>query len=373
MSIWIRYYFTVFSLLAVSGIALGQRTEIRGTVTDTTLQPLSSATIMLLNAEDSILVSFAVSDPEGAFLIKQVKPNDYLLQVSYLGFQTHFQEISITDADPVDVGAINMQHEGALLSEVEITAEHVPIQIKKDTIEYNAEAFKGQPNDAVEDLLKKLPGMEVESDGTVKAQGETVEKVLVDGKEFFGTDPKIATKNLPADAVDKVQVFDKLSDMAEFSGIDDGDRTKTINLALKEDHKKGVFGNISAGYGSDDRYETKTNINRFTESSQLSFIGMANNVNQQGFSIQDYVNFSGGMQNIMRGGGRSRGGGSGIQINSGISDGFVKTLAGGLNYNVDFGKKTELRMSYFHNGIKNDIKQDVFRYRMKQVRVPIIV
>ena len=159
------------------------------------------------------------------------------------------------------------------LDELVVTAEHIPMVIKKDTLEYNAAAFKVGPNANVEDLLRRLPGVDVEQDGSIRAQGEEVEQVLVDGKEFFGNDPRIATQNLPADAVDKVQVYDKQSDMAEFTGIDDGEESKTINLALREDSKQGYFGNMTGGYGNDvlqSRYEGKASINRFTPTTQLS-------------------------------------------------------------------------------------------------------
>ncbi|MDX1407331.1 MAG: outer membrane beta-barrel protein, partial [Saprospiraceae bacterium] len=302
--------------------------------------------------------------------IKGAKAGSYVLKISFMGFSTVTRELVIGSEEIVDLGVINLAEATAILSEVEVLADHVPIQIQDDTINYNADAFKVQPNDVVEDLLKRLPGIEVDKDGGIKAQGEEVQNVFVDGKEFFGSDPKMATKNLPADAVDKVQVYDKLSDMAEFSGIDDGERSKTINLELKEDKKKGMFGAIEAGYGHDageiadeGRYSTKLNLNRFTKSSQLSVLGMANDVNQQGFSFNEYINFSGGMSRLMGGGGRFRfgGGGGGPQISNGLSDGFVNTLAGGVNFNVELGKKLDIRSSYFYNGIENNIAQDVFR------------
>ena len=252
----------------------------------------------------------------------------------------------------MDLGQIEMIPSAEVLSEVEVTADHVALEIRKDTISYNADAFQTQPNAAVEDLLKKLPGLEVDQEGNVKAQGEDVQNVLVDGKEFFGTDPKIATKNLPADAIDKVEVYDRKSEMAEFSGVDDGEREKTINLRLREDKKKGVFGNLEAGYGTDERYKAKASLNRFSKNSQLSFLGLANNVNEQGFSVNEFLNFSGGMSRMMQsGGGRIRlGGDNSVPISQGLSDGLAKTLAGGVNYNLEFADKFDLRSSYFYNG-----------------------
>jgi hypothetical protein len=313
---------------------------------------------MLLAAKDSVLVSFAATDGTGKFLLKNVNAGNYLLKLSYVGFRTQTETLEIGEAAEVDLGSMTLSAAAEVLSEVEIKADHVPIQIKKDTIEYNADAFQTQPNAVVEDLLKRLPGLEVGADGSIKAQGEDVQNVFVDGKQFFGTDPKVATKNLPAKAVKKVKVYDKLSDMAEFSGIDDGQREKTINLELREEFKTGLFGTAEAGYGSDERYMAKTNINKFTKKTQLSVIGLLNNVNEQGFSFEEYVNFSGGMRSF---GGGGRGGGGGVPISEGISDGLTKTLAGGLNYNFEVGKKLDIRSSYFANGVDKNLLQNTFR------------
>ena len=188
---------------------------------------------------------------------------------------------------------------------------------------------------------------------------------MVDGKEFFGSDPQIATQNLPADAVDKVQVFDKKSDMAEFSGIDDGNEQKTINLSLKEDKKNGYFGNAMGGYGTEDRFEAKANINRFGSKMQISGIGMANNTNQQGFSIEDYIQFMGGLGNLMRGGGGrielSFDDAGGLPLGMNLQNGFVTTLAGGINLNAELGKKTELSSSYFYNYLNNQTERSLER------------
>ncbi|MEM1124409.1 MAG: TonB-dependent receptor, partial [Bacteroidota bacterium] len=251
------------------------------------------------------------------------------------------------------LGVIALRPQTAVLNTVEVKADYVPLRIKKDTIEYNAAAFGTKPNAVVEDLLKKLPGVTVDRNGTIKAQGETVEKVLVDGKEFFGNDPKIATQNLPADAIDKVQVFDKKSDLAEFSGIEDGQDAKTINLSLKEDKKKGYFGKVKGG-GSLDRYEGKLNVNRFGQKVQTSILGMFNNTNQPGFSFNDYINMMGGLGNLMNGGGSLSLNSEevGLPLDSGRKNqGFTTTNAGGVNLNTQLSKKTKLHASYFLHGL----------------------
>ncbi len=362
---------TTLLLLLCSSAARGQANKsvtLKGVIGDSLSAPMASATVVLLNATDSVIASFSITNMEGHFELRRVKPGDYVLQASYVGYQTYTRALTVgADQSEVDLGLIQIEPIAAALDQVLVKGDRIPMLINKDTIEYNAEAFKTQPNDMVEDLLRKLPGVEVESDGTVKAQGEEVQQILVDGKEFFGRDPQIATKNLPAEAVDKVQVFDKKSEMAEFTGIDDGQEEKAINLELKEDHKKGVFGNLAAGYGTEERYDTRINLNKFGKDQQISFIGMFNNVNKQGFSMNDYITFAGGLGNLMRQGG---GGGAvrissdntgGVPIANGLSDGFVRTGASGINFNQDFGDKTELRASYFYSNIRNDILQEVRR------------
>jgi hypothetical protein len=241
------------------------------------------------------------------------------------------------------------------LSEVVVQNEAPPVTLINDTIQYNAGSFKTAPNSNVEQLLKKLPGLKVEKDGSIKAQGEKVNRVLVDGKEFFGSDPKIATKNLPADAIDKVQVYDKQSDQAQLTGFDDGNYEKTINLKLKKDKTKGRFGKISAGLGTNDRYEGKFNVNSFKGARQLSAIGMGNNSNAEGFSFMDILNFTGELSRMQKNGGGN--------INLNLSDkdaaamgiggnrnsGITTAWGGGLNYNNIIGTKTDLQTNYFYN------------------------
>ncbi|MCB0552771.1 MAG: TonB-dependent receptor family protein [Phaeodactylibacter sp.] len=353
---------------------LAQSATLTGRLLDQEQQPLASATVMLLRAQDSVLQQFALTNPEGYFEIKKVSPESYLLQASFLGFNNLYQSVEVTQGqNEIALGALPLTPRTELLEEVIVKEERIPIALRKDTIEFDANAYSTQPNAAVEDLLKKLPGVEVGRDGTVRAQGEEVKQVLVEGKEFFGRDPKMATKNLPADAVDKVQVFDKKSDMAEFSGIDDGQRDKTINLKLKEDKKKGYFGKLEAGYGPEPemldghgRYRAKGNLNRFTPQQQLSFIGLANNVSEPGFSFEDYINFMGGIQGMMGG----RGGSLRIEINPeemGLplnldgNSGIAGAAAGGINFNQDFSDKTDLSSSLLYNRFHNDLQRSLRR------------
>lgn len=346
-----------------------QKYDIRGKVlSNEEGVPLESATVMLLNAKDSSLVNFGRPNAQGAFEIKNVNPKDgYLLRITFIGYDIFDQAIPASIAEnPYDVGEIRMKPASTLLGEATIEAEAIPVQIKKDTIEFNAKAFKTQENDDVEALLKKLPGVEVDREGNVTAQGEQVQRVFVDGKEFFGNDPKLALKNLPAKAIDKVQVYNKKSDQAVFSGIDDGVREKTLNLTLKKDFKEGLFGSATGAYGTDDRYEGRLNLNRFREAQQLSILAMGNNINKQGFSVQDYMSFTGMARQM------GRGGAVRVQINGNDNEGlpldfgnnqtgFTKTWAGGLNFNNEWNKKTEVNGSYLYNNADRFVKRDLTR------------
>ena len=287
----------IFTFFSIQLSAQNIKYSIFGTVLGDNEEALAGATVVLLNAKDSVLVNYGISDEEGKFELKKFKKGEYILQATYVGYEDFNELIRLDENDPEHIitKEIKLKPAVNLIDQVVVKDEHIPIRIKGDTVEYNANAFKTKPNAVVEDLLKKLPGVDVDRDGNVKAHGKDVEHVYVDGKEFFGDDPQMATKNLPAEAIDKVQVFDKQSDMSEFTGVDDGEREKTINLTLKEDKKNGVFGNITGGYGTDDSYEGKMNLNHFNKKMQLSVLGMANNTNEQGFSIQDYIEFMGGL------------------------------------------------------------------------------
>ncbi|NNF02468.1 MAG: TonB-dependent receptor, partial [Bacteroidia bacterium] len=352
----IKLFTCTFFLLLIGFNAFAQQKYVvSGKVVDELSQPLAYATVLLLQASDSVMAEFSVTNNKGVFQLKGIQFGKYLLQTSFLGYSTTSNAIEV--GSNIDYGEIQLLKVDKDLKGVDIEAEVVPITIKEDTVEYNSAAFKTQPNANVEDLLKKLPGVTVEKDGSITTQGEQVQKVLVDGKEFFGNDPKIATKNLPADAVDKIQVFDEKSDFSEFTGVDDGERTKTINLLLKEGKKSGYFGNATAGYGvPDDVYEGKLTLNRFTRSTQLSVLGMANNINDQGFSFNDYVNFMGGFRSLMESGlGTFQNGRPSAGLSSSLNSGITDALAGGLNFNYDLSKNTDLRTSYFYNKIQNTL------------------
>lgn len=313
-------------------------------------QAVADATVSVLSAKDSSLVSFTVSSGSGYFEIKNLDTGAYYLLVSLQELETLKQSFIISDSSRVvDLGKLALNKSYRTLAEVVVTDE-TPIKVKGDTVAYNAGAFKTKPNATVEDLLKKLPGVQVEKDGTVKAQGESVQKIYVDGKEFFGNDPKLATKNLAADMIDQVEVYDDMSEQSKFSKIDDGSRAKAINLKLKKDKKKGVFGKANAGLGTNQRYDAGLTANYFKGATQLALIGKANNTNNVGFTVSDMMGlfggggFGGGGGNMMmmRGGGNLSGAGSGPA-------GITKTASIGLNYRDVWSKKIDLTSSYFFN------------------------
>lgn len=330
-------------------------------------QPLQQASVSLHSLKDSSVLELVLTDQKGVFFISPVAKGSYRLQISYLGYKNLYYPITISEQQPLqNLGTLQMEKQEVSLNEVVIKQQVPPVALKKDTLEFDAGAFKVRENAVVEDLLKKLPGVTVDKDGTVTAQGETVQKVLVDGKPFFSDDPKIALQNLPADIVDKIQLLDKKSDQAEFSKIDDGNTQKAINLTIKKDKKKGVFGRISAGTGNHERFANNVSLNQFKNDQQLSFIGSANNVNNLGFTFQDIMNFNGGGG---RGGGNRAGSGNyqvsitpgainlnGLSIGGGGS-GITTTYSGGLNYRDTWTKNLKVNGSYFYNNINTSLQQ----------------
>ena len=349
------YLLSIFLSFAFCSMAQKNGT-VKGVAFDTlSRQPLSSATVTLMEKKDSSLVSFTMTDDNGRFEFKDIRNGEYRLLITHMNYHNSSKVFAVSDNDKIaDLGNIVMNDASKTLDEVVIQSEAPPVTIINDTIQYNAGSFKTQPNANVEDLLKKLPGVKVEKDGTVKAQGEKVNRVLVDGKEFFGSDPKIATKNLPADAIDKVQVYDKQSDQAQLTGFEDGNYEKTINLKLKKDKKKGMFGKVNVGGGTKDRYDGKFNLNSFKGARQIAALGMGNNSNAEGFSFMDILNFTGELGRMQRNGGGN------LNINIPDNDaaamgmgnrnaGIRTAWGGGINYNNIIGTKTDLQSNYFYN------------------------
>lgn len=353
-----RAYVLLLAACFAAAVAHAQQYTLGGNVKNETGAPMPFATVALLQPSDSTLAYFGVTDEEGAFLIKAISKGDYLLQVATMGFTTFYKTVQVPVAGN-NAGDIVLREKSKLLQEVQVSAEKIPFLVKKDTIEYNAGAYKVKPDATVEDLLKKLPGVEVDKAGNVKANGRDVTKVLVDGKEFFGDDPKVATKNLPSDAINKVQVFDKRSDQSLFTGIDDGERERTVNLLLKDNRKSGYFGDVQAGGGTGDHFRLNGKLYRFSKRTQFAALGMVNNINQFGFTLDDYINFRGGLRSLMDGSGNVA-----LRFNNNMpvnfgqpQPGFITSGAAGVNYTYEWSKDNILNVSYLGNGADNKLNE----------------
>ena len=354
-----------------TSLAAQKNGSVRGIAFDTlSKSPVPSATISVLDRKDSSLVTFTMTDNVGRFELKGIPDGEYRLLISHVNYYNSNNFFKIEEGNKSrDFGQIVMNDRTKVLEEVVVQNEAPPVTMVGDTVQYNAGSFKTIPNANVEQLLKKLPGVKVDKDGTVTAQGEKVNRVLVDGKEFFGNDPKIATRNLPADAVDKVQVYDRQSDQAQLTGFEDGNYEKTINLKLKKDKKKGVFGKVMAGGGDKERYEGRFNVNSFKGARQMSAIGMGNNTNAEGFSFMDILNFTGAMNQMRQGGN--------VNINVTAEDaaamgmntnrnGINTAWAGGFNYNNIIGNKLDLQSNYFYNRYNPNIQSNLLRQNILQ-------
>ncbi|MBS1772471.1 MAG: outer membrane beta-barrel protein [Bacteroidetes bacterium] len=291
-----RHLLSLLLLAFITNISLAQSVNIKGSIADTlNNNQLPNGCITVMRAKDSVMVAFTRTKEDGSFSLN-VKPNQkYLIMATYPGLADYLDIINIKE-DKVDLGIIPMVSKTHLLKDFVLTKQYAAIKVKGDTIEYIADSFKVRDNATVEALLKRLPGIQVDKNGQIVAQGEQVKKVLVDGEEFFTDDPAVVTKSLQAKAVDKVQVYDKKSDQAEFTGIDDGEKTKTINLQLKEDKKKGYFGKVIAGGGAGDErgyYENQAMFNAFKGKRQFSLFGIMANTGKVGLGWEDRDKYGG--------------------------------------------------------------------------------
>jgi hypothetical protein len=346
----------IFTLILILGIATrsfsqsNTRGAVKGILVDTAggRQALANATVSITPlGGDSTDAEYTVSGKGGVFQFKGIRVGQYKLLITYEGYNHIERQIRISDSSSlVDLSTLYMNRSDKMLAEVVI--QRPPLGIKKDTVEYSAGSFATKPNAVAEDLLKKLPGVTVDNSGTVTAHGEQVQRILVDGKRFFSDDPKLATRNLPPDIIDKIQVFDDLNDQSKFTGFDDGNRVKTINIVTKKNSRKGYFGKLVAGGGTDENYDASVNMHRFDGNQQISLLGQGNTINKQNFTPQDIFGSGGG------GGGGRRGGGGGFgAATSPQSNGVTTVWAGGANYRNTFGANpnhsTDIYGSYFYN------------------------
>lgn len=305
-------------LFIAAGAATAFGGYIAGTITDDLSEPLTGATAILRSLPDSAIVDAVITDTAGRFAFRDVDSGRYILRYEMLGTKPAELTVDIDSArDTVDIEPVMLSENAAMLQEVVVKGIKTAVIAKEDTLEFNAGSYHTRQNAVVEDLLKRLPGVEVSSDGSITSGGKSVTKILVDGKEFFGDDPKAATKNLPSEMVDKVQVINQKSDLAKLTGVDDGEEETVINLTLKKNMQNGWFGTASTGYGTDHRYTYSFNVNRFQNGNQITLLGGGNNINEMGFTDRGRGRFGG------------FGGNSGINSSQHL----------GVNFNVGKGEK----------------------------------
>lgn len=360
-----------------------QSYSIEGIVIDKeTDKPLKSASVSVHRKRDSLIIKGDVTDKDGKFKIENIEQKNVYLKINFVGYRPYYKDLKFESETKINLGKLYLESEVVQMKSVQVVGDMVRAEIKQDTTEFNAKAIKTQPNAEAEELIKKIPGVQVDRQtGSIKAQGEEVKEVLVNGRQYFGDDPMMAMRNLPADVIERVQIFDKMSDQAQFSGFDDGSRYKAMNLVTKGGVL--VFGKLYGGYGYEDKYTAGGNVNLMTPTSRLSIIGMSNNINQLNFNFQDILGIFGS-----GGGSSGRGPGLSNQVRQRIfstgsqflrppagggpfgslADFFVGNLNGlttthalGANYTDIFAEKLQLNLSYFLNYTDNENDEDLWR------------
>jgi hypothetical protein len=328
-----------------------QNAQITGTVVDSTdKSPVVGAYVAVSRDTPDAKPEYVTTDEKGKFSFNGLtKKTTYQIKISYLSYNDLIRKITV-DSDVQNLGTFELTEAVANLKEVKVVGQVTAMEQKGDTTQFNAAAFKTNPDATTEDLIQKMPGITV-TNGTVTAHGETVNRVLVDGKPFFGEDAALTLKSLPAEIVDKIEVFDKLSDQAQFTGFDDGNAQRTINIVTKADRKVGQFGKLFAGYGLDNRYQAGGNVSYFKGNQRISLIGLSNNINNQNFSSQDLLGVT--SSGNSGGGGRGAGGGGSNNFMVGGQSGITGTNSLGLNYSNKFGTKVDVTGSYFFNRTNN--------------------
>lgn len=367
----------LFSILISTICAYSQSFIVKGKVTDKLDKPLLGATVKVLKT-DSTFIKGSVTNDNGYFEIEDLKPGLILIKITYLGFEDFYLKKQIID-NSFNLGTLVLIEKSSTLKEAVVTGEVKMAEQKGDTTQYNSGAFKTNPDATAEDLVTKLPGVTSE-DGKLKSGGEEIKTVLVDGKPFFGDDPSAVLKNLPAEVIDKIQIFDRKSDQSQLTGFDDGNTSKTINIITKTQFRNGIFGRTYAGYGIEDKYRGGTSVNFFKDKRRITILANTNNVNEQNFSADDLVGVMsssssgggnrrpGGQSGSSPSGGSNRGGGrqsggQGNDANNFLVDqknGITTTQAFGINY-ANGWKKLDFTGSYFLNYTENNSLSNLFR------------
>ncbi|BDC98684.1 collagen-binding protein [Persicobacter psychrovividus] len=356
-------YLLLFFLL--THVSMAQSVKVQGQVFGLQNQEALEGAYLLFTAVDEPSVSIqTVVGAAGSYMAQLPQAGRYKVQCQFLGYQPYQMVVKVEGADQVTLPLIQLEATTKVLDTLEIRASVLQVEVKQDTTVFIADGFKTRPEAMAEDLIRKLPSVEVDLSGNVTAEGEEVKKVLVDGRPFFGSDPKIAMRNLPVEIIEKIEVIDEQSEQSRFTGFDDGDRTKVLNIITKKAKQYGKFGRVELGYGADQRYAATGNLNLFKGDQRISLIGMSNNVNEQNFSMQD-------LMGVVGGGGRRRGGRGGDggsspfdQSQNFLSNqnaGISTTNALGLNYSDKWGEKWTVTGSYFFNQKSTDQFSETFR------------
>lgn len=341
----VKFRIVFFTILLIASTFFSQKSGVKGQVTDNQKVPLEMVSVAVLNPKDSIFLSYTTTDSKGYFYLNDIPKDSILLQFNLLGFKPFSKKILYKNT-VIDVKTIVLKEEVSSLDEIVIAAV-IPVQIKKDTISFNASSFKVDYDDNIEQLLNKLPGVEIE-DGKIITQGTTVTKFMIDGKEFFGGDPSIVLKNLSADAISKIEVIDKKSDEEELTGVSDGNKQVVINLTLKKTKKNRGFGKISGGLGLDNRYFGNANYNQFNVKTQLSFVGKFNNINITGSNIQGFLENVDGIADDSEDDTNAN-----FNSRQRSLSGFLETKVIGVHYGSELKKKESLNADYFYNASEN--------------------
>ena len=359
----LKKYFLLVFLLLPGIFPVGAQYSVTGRVMDKTAgKPLSDAHIILGHTSDTLKYA-VVSTGDGTFFFSRVHQGKYLLQVIYLGYKTYQQPLTVEH--DTHLGDILLEMDSLHIGEVTVTGQIPMAEQIGDTTQYNAMAYKTTQDASAENLVEKMPGIVIE-DGKVQAHGEDVKEVLVDGRPFFDRDPMAALRNLPAEVIEKIQIYDKQSEQAEFTGFEDGNTRKVMNIITRVGMRNGTFGRIYAGYGTDNRYMAGGNINKFNKARRISVVGQSNNLNRQNFSSEDLLGVmsSSRLKNAGRrrtggkgGGNQSMGGSNTGDFLVAPQNGITQTHALGINYSDEWGEKVEVTGSYFFNRTHNTASQ----------------
>lgn len=346
----------IITFVLFSSFSAYSQFGIRGKLVDSQEKVgIIGAAVRLSSVQDTTKSVGIFTDIDGVFQFKNLDKGVYNLQITYIGYQTIRQRLTVQKDE--NMGDLFFQAENKLLNEVIVQGRQVRAEQKGDTIQYNADAYKVNKDASAEDLLTKIPGITTQN-GRVEAQGEAVRRVTVDGQEYFGDDAAAALKNLPAEIIAKVEVFDRLSDQAQFSGVNDGNTEKSINIVTKSGKNNGQFGKFYGGFGTNDRFAGGGNVNYFKKTRRISVIGLSNNVNIQNFANEDILEAMGGGNQM---GQRFRGGGGNNDFFVSPSNGITRTHALGINYSDVIGKKLKYSTSIFLNDTKNTVETTVSR------------